>query len=346
MTSQLDSTSISGARKPWTQRVVHFQRKPTTGHFSVESHFAELRDLLSPRVDVTVEIMPRLSRRVLPRVQNMVAARMRQGDVNHIVGDSHYLATLLDPARTILTILDCDVLQRTSGLRRALLKLFWFTIPAKRVAAITVISEATRQEVNRHIDFPLHKIHVIPVFNNNAFQYCPREFNTERPTILQVGTRHNKNLERLILALEDISCRLIITGILTCEQRRLLDQTKINYENHQNLTATEIVSCYQQCDMLSFASTNEGFGMPILEAQSVGRPVVTSNCASMPEVAGNAAALVDPFSVDDIRQTIRRVIADAGLRSELVERGLENVRRYAPARITDQYCALYDSFRR
>lgn len=340
-----DTMAKNSSQNSEIGRVVHFQRQPTTGHFSVESHFADLRDLLSNRIDVSVEIMPRLSRGVLPRIHNMVSARRRQGDVNHIVGDSHYLATLLDPARTILTVLDCDMLQRTRGLRRALLKLFWFTIPVRRVAALTVISEATRQEVIRHVDFPSQRIHVIPVFISRAFQYSPREFNKECPTILQIGTRHNKNLERLILALEGISCRLIIIGILTEEQRHLLVRTRIRYENYSDLTAADIQCWYQQCDMLCFASTNEGFGMPILEAQTVGRAVITSNCASMPEVAGDAAALVNPLSVEDMRNNIRRIISDTTFRDSLVARGQANVRRYAPDRIADLYLELYESFR-
>ena len=57
-------------------------------------------------------------------------------------------------------------------------------------------------------------------------------------------------------------------------------------------------------DILSFVSTYEGFGMPIVEANAIGRVVVTSNVLSMPEVAGNAAHLVDPFDVNSIREGI------------------------------------------
>ena len=60
--------------------------------------------------------------------------------------------------------------------------------------------------------------------------------------------------------------------------------------------------------------------MPIVEAQIVGRPVVTSNCASMREVAGNAALLVDP-SVESIRNGFRKVIEDVEYREEMVLRG-------------------------
>ena len=335
------TTPPPSARNPL--RVVHFQRKPTCGHFSVESHFADVRNLISPRVEVDLCVMPCLSRGVLPRIHNMISAWQHQGDVNHIVGDIHYATTLLDPSKTILTVLDCDMLHRTRGLRRALLKLFWFTLPSKRTAAITVISEATRRELLEHIDYPPQRIHVVPVFISKDFRYAPHRFDVECPTILQIGTRHNKNLERLILAVDGLQCQLAIVGILTDEQRRLLAQTHVRFQNYSNLTAAELMRLYEQSDLLCFASTLEGFGMPILEAQAVGRPVVTSNCSSMPEVAGQGALFVDPLSVGDIRSAIQRVISDASLREELIARGLVNAERYSSTRIAEQYCRLYES---
>jgi glycosyltransferase involved in cell wall biosynthesis len=56
-----------------------------------------------------------------------------------------------------------------------------------------------------------------------------------------------------------------------------------------------VINEYNKSDILAFVSTSEGFGMPILEANAVGRVVVTSNITSMPEVANNAAHYVNPF---------------------------------------------------
>ena len=62
--------------------------------------------------------------------------------------------------------------------------------------------------------------------------------------------------------------------------------------------------------------------MPIVEAQNVGRPVVTSNCASMPEVAGDGAALVDPYSVASIRAGFQQIIENEAYRNALGTRVL------------------------
>ena len=83
--------------------------------------------------------------------------------------------------------------------------------------------------------------------------------------------------------------------------------------------------------------------MPILEANAVGRPVVTSNISSMPEVAGNAACLVDPYDVSKIRDGIFRVIQDGTFRNTLINNGIKNVSRFDPLVIARQYFNLYKS---
>ena len=83
--------------------------------------------------------------------------------------------------------------------------------------------------------------------------------------------------------------------------------------------------------------------MPILEAQTVGRPVITSSIYSMPEVAGNAAVFVNPFDVSGIRAGLISILTDDVLRTELIRKGFENVRRFAGDRIARQYYELYVS---
>ena len=81
--------------------------------------------------------------------------------------------------------------------------------------------------------------------------------------------------------------------------------------------------------------------MPIIEAQVIGKPVVTSNIAPMPWVAGGAACLVDPYDVHSIRQGILKVLEQADFRAELIRNGYENVKRFEPERIASMYTEVY-----
>ena len=85
----------------------------------------------------------------------------------------------------------------------------------------------------------------------------------------------------------------------------------------------------QQARLFCYPSLHEGFGLPVLEAQSQGVPVLTSNRSSLPEVAGDAALLVDPEDVDEIAQAMLRLSRDEELRAELVAKGHENVKRFS-----------------
>ena len=81
--------------------------------------------------------------------------------------------------------------------------------------------------------------------------------------------------------------------------------------------------------------------MPILEAQAVGRAVITSQLLSMPEVGGDAALYVDPYQVEQIREGLQRLISDSALRNDLIKKGFENVKRFDPNVITSKYEELY-----
>ena len=163
-----------------------------------------------------------------------------------------------------------------------MLKYFWFTLPLKYCKYVTVVSEATKNELLKFINYPEQNIYVIPNAIDGGYKYVPSDFNESCPQILQVGTTYNKNLERLIEAIKDIPCRLNIIGILSQDLIYLLEKNKIVYVNYTNLSQEAIIQQYIDCDMLSFVSTYEGFGMPIIEANATGRPVVTSNLLSMP----------------------------------------------------------------
>lgn len=82
-------------------------------------------------------------------------------------------------------------------------------------------------------------------------------------------------------------------------------------------------------DVFLFPSFYEGFGFPILEAQSFDVPVITSCISSMPEIAGEGAILVEPHNVEEIKDAIIRVVSDSDLRNILIEKGNENLKKFS-----------------
>ena len=294
--------------------------------------------------DITVQHceMPYFSRGLLPRLRSVFWSGRNEGDVNHICGDVHFIAAGLTKSKTILTICDLTILDYYGGIKQKLIKWLWYDWPLQHAEIITVISESTKRSlIDRCRVKDPDKVFVVPVAISPQFQPLSKLVNSECPRILQVGTNRQKNIERLCEALAGMVCHLHIVGRLADSHRTALAKNNISFSNSQNLTEQQIYQAYCDCDVVSFASTAEGFGMPIVEAQFVERPVVTSNCSSMPEVAGAGACLVDPLDVASIRAGIQRVLNDQGYRETLIEAGRINRQRFSLDTIAAQYMELY-----
>jgi glycosyltransferase involved in cell wall biosynthesis len=321
--------------------ITHFHRRPGAGYFSLETYFDQVRAELRGRAVVRRVEMPFVSQGILRRIANMIYAWFCQDNVNHVTGDVLYVAIVLRSKRTVLTVPDCRTLERLRGWRRTLFKFLWFSLPVRRASVVTVISEETKQRLLHHVNMEPSKVHVVPVCVSTLFQPAPKPFDAACPRILQVGTADNKNVPRLIQALKGIPCKLVIVGQIDDAIRRAVEDTGVAAENHVALSEHELVEQYRQCDIVSFVSTYEGFGMPIVEGQVTERPVVTSNCSSMPEVAGDGACLVDPFDVTSIREGIMRVINDRGYRNLLIAAGRTNRERFRPDIIANALLEIY-----
>ena len=322
-------------------RVTFFHRHPQEGFFSIEGLFADVRRTLPDTIHARVAVSRFPSRGIWRRLYNVAEAAFRQGDINHITGDIHYLALMLRKKKTLLTIHDLVSAHRLCGWRKALFLFLWYWLPVRRAGMVSVISKSTKEELLRHIKVDPRKVKVVYDCVSDNFKPAAREFNAAKPLILQVGITPNKNIKRVAEALQDIPCSLRVIGNPDEDTRIMLQRYKIDYSCVFNISFEEIIDEYRQCDMVVFASTYEGFGLPILEAQATGRPVVAGNIMSMPEVAGDAACLVDPFDVASIRAGILKIISDPAYRDRLVQRGFENVERFRPAMIAQEYAMIY-----
>jgi len=321
--------------------VVQFQRRARPGNFSVERLFEDVRTALPADVSVALHMNKHVSKGVVGRLADAFRARRTRGPVNHVLGDVHYLTWFMPRDGTILTVLDCVSLERMSGLRQRLFWFLWYWWPLQRADQVTVISKYTRDSLLDWVNYPADRVHVIPPPLSDEFEASPIPERGARLRLLHVGTGPNKNLKRVAEAVRDLPVTLVIIGRLNPELEAELARNHIQYENHVNLERAQLVEQYRLCDALVFASTYEGFGLPIIEAQAVGRPVITSKACSMPEAAGGAAHLVDPLDVADIRRAVSRLIEDPAYCEELVRLGQINVARYRPERIAAEYAAVY-----
>ena len=323
--------------------VVHFQRKRRgEGNHSIESYFKDIRDLQPDDIRITPKILKFVSNDYLKRLYNAIEVIFYQKDINHNTGDIHFANIFLSKKKNILTIHDCGFLKRISGIKFKIIKYFWYTLPAKRTSIITVNSNYTKQDLLTYIKFPEERIKVIYIFVPVVHKQSPKVFNKEKPVILQLGTAVNKNIIRIAQALNGINCKYIVVGKLDAATIDTLKENNIDFENiTASISDEEVAALYRKCDVVSFASSLEGFGMPIVEANATGRVVVTSNVTSMPEIAGNAAELVNPFDIKSIKNGFLKVINEDAHREQLIVNGYENAKRFDREKIAQEYFDLY-----
>ncbi|MDO5131076.1 MAG: glycosyltransferase [Prevotellaceae bacterium] len=123
----------------------------------------------------------------------------------------------------------------------------------------------------------------------------------------------------------------------------MFDDSKIRYSNVYNLSNDEIIQEYVNCDIVNFPSTYEGFGMPIIEGQAIGRVVVTSNISPMNDISNGSCVIVDPYNIESMKNGYIEAIRK---NQYYVEKGMENVKRFSLSTITKEYLELYRSLHR
>lgn len=170
------------------------------------------------------------------------------------------------------------------------------------------------------------------------------------PYIVAIGSVHpRKNYERLIAALsskEFSGVNLIICGASAWKWQSVLDAiTGHDMVDRVRLTGyvenEELVALLRGAKIMVFPSLYEGFGFPPLEAFRYGIPVCASSSSSIPEVVGDAALLFDPYSIDDMRRQMFRLLTDRDLRVRLRGRGFTRLRHFSWDRCASEHVQSY-----
>lgn len=220
----------------------------------------------------------------------------------------------------------------------------------KRADHVICVSENTRKDLIALLNVSPEKVTVVhngfsrPKLNENKFDY-PRSF------ILYVGQRGGyKNFDRLFEAYAsswlsekyDLLC--FGGGELNENEKRMASMLGVNLKQIKQISGDDdlLSSIYASATAFVYPSLYEGFGIPPLEAMSLGCPVVCSSSSSIPEVVGDAAQMFEASDVNSIKESLERVIGDDSLRNSLIERGLERAKLFSWERCARETLSVYE----
>lgn len=226
---------------------------------------------------------------------------------------------------------------------------------------ILTVSESSKKDIIEEFHYPAERITVIP--NGINYHHFNTPINEEK--VLQIqkkyhlpdkfilylgGMRKHKNIDRLIKAYSQLSqhvkdtYKLVITKG-TPELRSLVESLHLQ----NNVLFTQFIDdedkpgLYQLASLYAYISLYEGFGIPVIEAQAAGTPVITSNTSSLPEVAGDSAVCVDPTDVNTIAIAMEHILTDTAYRDILIEKGYKNALKYTPDKAGKKLCEFLES---
>lgn len=235
----------------------------------------------------------------------------------------------------------------------------------QRAKQIVAVSEFTKADLVKQYSIAPAKISVSGNGCREIFkplqpieiQAVRKEFAEGKPYFYYIGAVHpRKNVHRLIAAFDQFKTatgaphKLLIAGRFAWQAGEV--KTAFDVAKHQpdihflGYVSDEVSAKLMGAAIaLVYVSLFEGFGVPLLEAMHAEVPIVTSNVSSLPEVAGNAALLVDPNSVEEIAEAMRRISADDELCQRLVAKGRLQRTKYSWEQATEVvYATLQKSF--
>ncbi|PYC01102.1 glycosyltransferase family 1 protein [Pseudomonas sp. MB-090624] len=236
----------------------------------------------------------------------------------------------------------------------------------KRADALITVSHCMRQELADYFNWPLDRIHAVPLASSPQFH--PRSPDALREALarhglqpggysLFVGTiEPRKNIvslldaySRLPLALRQ-RWPLILTGYHGWRSEAIHDRIaqaqQQGWAHYLGFVASaDLPLLFAGARLFTFPSHYEGFGLPVLEAMSSGVPVVCSNSSSLPEVAGPAALMCAPDDVEGLTALLQQGLEDEAWRATAVQQGLLHAGGFSWERCAQATVEVYKSVR-
>lgn len=264
-----------------------------------------------------------------------------------IVHSLHYSFPLISfNAKCISTIHDLTFFiypQLHTFVKRHYFRLF-ISLSTRFCNTLICVSKSTQCDLKSFFPHIKADTVVIPLamekrIKNISFDIVKTKYQLDTNYILFIGTLEpRKNIVRLIEAYGKIENQikqdLVIVGGKGWFYNEIFDTVRrLNLEDRVKFTGfvseVEKFSILKNSDIFIYPSLYEGFGLPVLEALSLGIPTITSNVSSMPEVAGDAALLINPESLDEIANTVLFLIDHPKVQNELRLKSIEQIKSFS-----------------
>ena len=237
----------------------------------------------------------------------------------------------------------------------------FFTIRScHRATKILAISQQTKTDLIDLLGIDAGKIEVVYQSCDKRYyekveeelkQAVRLKFNLPEKFILCVGTIEQRKNQLAILegmVQEKLDIPIVLVGKPT-EYKKQLDEFIFESDIRKQLiflhqtNSDELQAIYQMAEIMVYPSFFEGFGLPVLEAQASGCPVITSNISSLPEAGGDAALYVDPSNSQEIGLAIKKILTDNDLKNELIQKGYVHSRKFNDQAVAANLMKLYQS---
>ncbi len=285
----------------------------------------------------------------------------------------HFLANtapLRCPAPYVLTLHDTFCMRRPLGdvarqgsLRNKGLSLYSKLVPywaARRARRLVTVSAYSAQQIAQLLRTEVSDVAIVPQAVHPRFRVmCADSLRSEiaerlgvsRFALVLGSAEPRKNLARALEAFRRVAeprkdLGLVMTWPVRSDMASWVRATvrKLPERVHvmEHADDATLVALYNAAEFLVFASLDEGFGLPVVEAMACGCPVITSDASCLPDTAGGAALLADPTDTQDIADKMATLADDAQLRASLREAGLARVEAFAPFRAREALLKLYD----
>ncbi len=216
----------------------------------------------------------------------------------------------------------------------------------RRADVVVCISDSTRKDLFKYVpDTDPTKVEVIHIGVSKEYRPLENKLKEYGEYVLVVGGRGGyKNFGLTVDAVSRTNLKLMICGgALNETERKLLDE-KLGTESYLYVGVKpneELNQLYNSVYCLAYPSSYEGFGIPVIEAQSAGCPVIAYNASSIPEIIGDTPLLMQSLSVVEFVEKLE-LLKSADLRDKVIKNGLENCRRFDWQKIVSQYMSIYD----